>query len=600
MKKYAKVIPILVLVIIALAIALPRLGLPYVWDDTGTIIFAKTNTLTEMTNPAETLLHHLKYAWCDGPEVFRYFPINHLQVITLMTLFPDDTTIPITYQAIVWGLLAMMIYLLATELTGKRLIGIGSVLLFSLSIPGIQMSWILLQTTPLVELAIVSGLYCYVRYRRSGQSTWFYLLITLCVIAPLVRELAVLLPAVVLATTVAERRWDKKLLIALPALLIYSIFPSTVPSLFYGKFILSPIFLRGVPSLYTQMYTEGKIGIGFMGFYMPAHLVLYITPILTGLALLSIGLFLGNKLKRKIVGQLLIIVILTLSFVSLFFTGYNLQVTLYTVMLVLVVVMATEEKSNRLLPIWFLIAWIPFFWLYNGSDCGLAAPAIPWAIMVMLWIYRLPRAVENLLKPHAIAVRYTAQALLILLFAIGFIAQPLNLLATSGAYRGVASIDKETASNIPADSIVVTNLIHGAELKLLTNNKFEHYYAFYMPNFPPYVRDATAYDEMVSVESNNHDIYVIACLSVEDGENHWLINQPDKVLELKAEFEMRHNYPVIDPLKWLLPEHSRPYCGPPDLAPWAEVNTYPFHQETVIKYSMYKLIEYNSIAKGTR
>lgn len=613
------VVPLLVFVVIALAIAVPRVGIPYTWCDTGHMIATSETALANMDSPTGMVLNHARAVWYDGASIFRYIPLSSLQVVTLTVFFSENPLVPAIYQAVVWGLLAMMIYLLTVALTGKKLIGLGAAFLLSLSMPGIQMSWMLLQTTPLIELIVVSGLYFYICYRNSGKSKWLYLLGICCIIGPLVRELAVLISLVVILTVVVERRWNKKLLILLPIFLVHGLCPSFLPNLFLGRLVVLPIFTRGIPELYFFLGIGGGAPGIRLALDMPAHLALFVPPSLILLAVTSIVLFLRIEVKTQgwvgVLARALIINVLILSFASLFFTNLTRQsidtspgIAILPTFLCLLVASASFAflPYSKLLPIWFIVALVPFFQMYNSVDAGLVAPAIPWTIMIMIWIYILPGAARSLWRTYLARkgrklfsfLRYPAVAVFVFLLVVGSVSQPLNLVAAHRTFNGYVFVTNEMVgwmtTNVPEGSIVITTLTRGAELEYYADGKFEHYYAFDMPAFPPNVPGPVAYDKLVSENFPTRDIYIL--VDSARVEIDWILLQPGKTLELQTEFGMRSRYPVLDPLKNLLPVAYRLHGGPPDLVTEIRTRTGPFYQEAFAKYSLYKLVGYNSDA----
>lgn len=607
------IVPFLVFVVVALAIAVPRLGTPYTWCDTGHMIATSETALASMDNPTEAVLSHTRAVWYDDVSIDRYIPLTSIQVVALTALLPDNPLIPTIYQGVIWGLLAMMIYLLTVALTGRRLMGLGAGLLLSLSVPAIQMGWILLQTTALVELIIVSGLYFYICYRKSGGYLWLCLLGACCIIGPLVRELAVIIPLVVFLTVVVERRWDRKLGILLPVFLIHGLCPSLFPNLLLGRLVVLPIFTRGIPKIYFFLGTGGGDSGIRLSLDMPAHLALYVQPSLILLAVASIVVFLNIKTRvQGRVGRfagLFLTIVLILSFASLFFTnltresaGTSMSIAVLPTFLCLLVAAASFSflTYGKLLSVWFMVAWAPFFQMYNSVDAGLMAPAIPWVIMITIWICLLPEGARRLwrtlsARSKRLLLRPLIVGIFVLLLVVGLGGQAFNLVAVHRTFDGYVSVTDEMVgwltTSIPEGSIVITNLIRGAELEFLADGKFEHYYAFYMPAFPPNIPDAASYDRLVRENFPTRDIYIL--VDSARAKNEWLLYQPDKTLVLETEFSMSRSYPVLDPLRACLPGNYRIHAGPPDLVTEIRTRTGLFFQESFADYSLYKLVGYS-------
>jgi hypothetical protein len=472
--------------------------------------------------------------WRDSPDMARYAPITSWLVAKQLG-YPD--VLSVFWIAFTWALLALMIYVLVLEITKRKLTATIATLLVAFSMAGIQIAWTLYNTQPIIELLIVFGIYTYIKYRKTGLLGWYILLIISCIIAPLVRELAIIVPITLLALTIIERRWDKYILISMPILLLYNVFPSTIPNLIlFGKGVVISQFSRGAPLIYMS-----KFGISDLGLSMTPHLLLYLSPILIILALISVVLFIKKR-------------------------GYF--------------------PIRKILALWLVISWFPFLWLYNGADTILLAPAIPLIIIMTMWICRLP----SLLKSPKI----TRPIFYILLF-IGLMSLPFNVIAVQKTFSGndVATRDVSAwlKENIPQNSIVISNLIHGEELQWYADGWFDHYYGFPMSSFPYNVTNPTEFYVLVNKECSQRDIYIVAGLSLPSGEGHWLLKQEGITVELQKEFIMSESYPINDPLKTLLPPNIRPYGGAPDLVNEIQIyNVNPFVQQAYARYGIYKVI----------
>lgn len=595
-------IPLAVFVAVTLSMLIPRIGVPYAWSDTDTLM--RTDAITSIP---------LRLSWLDTPSVSRYLPLTRSIQATLITSFPDSPIAPTALQSIVWGVFALMVYLLVMELTRSRFASLGSALLVSFSLPCIQMVWITLhQTVALVELVIVLGLYGYVKYQNTGRRRWLYLLLGCSFVGPFVRELAIILPMVVIITTIVEKKWDRKLLIPLSPLLLHNIFPSTLPSLFLGKLIAIPVFARGVPEIFSFLSLSSWTNLSSLRLDMPIHLTLFVPPILTAFALLSAILFLREqrvlragalqRTDRK--GLVLTTIILALGFASLFFTNMKYATPEPTLLFLLpsllcLIVAIVTFPSNKLLTVWFAVSCTPFLRIYNAIDVSLIAPAIPWTIIMMVWIAKLP-TVKQLSRTSLLHLetRHLIQCItVLLLLVVGFASQPLNLLAARSTFNGITSATKEMANwmaaNIPKNSIIITNLIHGVEFKYYANNTPEPYYTFghHNPVYALVLPDPSDYNKLVEEQSPYRDIYMVTGLTLTGGRDHWLINQPNETVELQVELQTVCKYPVLDILRCLLPPNYRPYGGPPDLAPEVQIDTGLFYQEARAEYAIYKWVK---------
>lgn len=581
-----KWILIAIFVVVTLSILLPRIGMPYVFDDVSCIANAK--------NVASASIRDL---WSDSVGTHRYYPVFQSMRTLGMRLFPDSPVVPAIFQAVVWGLFAVVVYLLVMRLTKNRLASLGSSILCVFSVAGIQITWLTLHTHVLLELAIVLGLYGFVCYRDTGRNRWLYLLVGCAIVGPLLRELAIVLPIVVLLVTVVERRWDRKILILFPFLLLHNIFPSFAVSLLLGSPVVQSVFTRGLP-VYQSIFSFQ--GLALLRFNMPVHLILFVPLSLTFLALVSVVVSL-KKSKRV---QILAMCFLAFSFSSIFLTSIGFKDTFPTPLSVLpsllcVTVAIISFPRYKLLSIWFLVAWLPFFRLYNASNPILLAASIPWSIMIVIWISKLP-VVDQISKTgrtflSSLRPRYAVQyALILLLLVMGFASQPLNLVSQYKLFNETLSMEGEMgdwiATNIPEDSIVITNSTYARDIKYYSGSEGIVFgRGWGVPSGDRIaVPNSVALEKLVR-ECNPRDVYVLVTSS-RISRRSWLITSKDYPAELQAKFQVVCRYPTLDPLRSLLPELYRPRGGLPDAARETRINAGLFWEETFVELGMYKLV----------
>lgn len=576
-----------IFVVVVLSILLPRVGMPYVFDD--------VSHFAEIERIEATPISRF---WLDTTEALRYYPLSRTIQVLGMKLFPESPIIPSIYQAVVWGLFAVVIYLLVMRLTRNRLASLGSAILCAFSVSAIQITWMTLHTNALLELAIVLGLYGFVCYRDTGQRRWFYLLLGCGLVGPLLRELAIVLPIVVLLVTVVERKWDKKILILLPFLLLHSIFPSTLPNLLIGNLVAGSVFTRGLPMYYSIFSLEV---LSSLKLSMPVHLILYVPPILTFLALVSMVISLGRSRGVQVLGA----VVLAWGFASVFLTSMDHRGATLTPLTVLptylcLAVAIISFPRYKLLSIWFLVAWSPFFLLYNASNPILLAASIPWSILIAIWIGRLP-VVEHLSRSgrmffSSLKPRYMVQYAVILLLVMGFASQPLNLISAHKIFSETNSMEREMGSwmvkNVLDGSVVITNSVYARDVRYYSgsNDRIEFGRAWGVPFRERLaIPNPTALDALFE-EGRCKEVYALIVLTRENGERAWLINRPNHPAELQTKFQVVCRYPTLDPIKWLLPEIYRSRGGLPDAARETRINAGLFWEETQIELGMYKLI----------
>ena len=143
-KFFAILLPLLIFFGITFLIAVPRIGIPYSWDDGASYRFVRA-TIPITNNLYTTLSRQAYLVWYDtGNPSTSYRPLNSLLIIAEVLVFGTNSLIPDFIQAASLGLTAVVIYFLTSKLTGKKIIGVGAAILFAFLIPTLGFTWILL------------------------------------------------------------------------------------------------------------------------------------------------------------------------------------------------------------------------------------------------------------------------------------------------------------------------------------------------------------------------------------------------------------------------------------------------------------------------
>jgi hypothetical protein len=122
---------------VALILWLIRLGIPYTFDDTASIVVVRLTALAH-PNGLFTILGNLRDVWKDSRAIYEYRPINSLQVISEILFFGDDPLVPSLFQSLITGGAAAFIYLISLEFFSTPLVGLGAALLFAFSVPDLM------------------------------------------------------------------------------------------------------------------------------------------------------------------------------------------------------------------------------------------------------------------------------------------------------------------------------------------------------------------------------------------------------------------------------------------------------------------------------
>ncbi len=354
------------------------------------------------------------------------------------------------------------------------------------------------------------------------------------------------------------------------------------------------MFSRGVPA-YVSFSSLQDLANSFH-LNMPVHLILFVPPILTLLALVSMSLSL-RKWREE---ALPIICVLALSFASIFLTNMDYPDTKITFLTVLPAILCFTVAVvsffyNKFLSIWFLVAWFPFFRLYNAAEPILIEVSVPWIIIMAIWISKLP-VVEQLSQNGKsflsfLKLEYAIQFTLVLFLTMGFASQYLNLLTSYKVVNETVSASKEVANwlkaNAVGDSVVITNSVNMRDLRYYLGGDSTIDFRETAVRFE--VSTPTDYEKFVK-EHSSQNVYLLIILTNVTGEKAWIINNKKNPVELQEKFQVVCRYPTLDPLMRFLPQNYRVRGGLPDAARETRINTGLFWQETFIGYGLYKVV----------
>ncbi len=581
-----RLLPLFIFVFVTLVIGILRLGIIYLPNDPGSIKHMEETLLSQPIGSWDLFNHHVVGVWYDdGNPAREYRPLNSV-ICVGMFLLRDYPSILIFTSSALLGIAAMLVYILAMEITQKRVIALCSAFLFTLTVPSIAMTWIVINKQPLVPIFIVFGLLCYVRYTKYDRTTWLYLLWATCFIGPLFRELTGILPLTVLLVTLAEGKWDKRILIPLPILLFHGIFPSFIINLlFYGHIALTPVFSRGYMSVNEMSFLSS---LGHLKWRMPPHFVLLLPPILTILAASSAVLYGATKIRVSSERLRRAIVIIGLGFVMTFFLNKASYIP------ITFIVAFASFRFGKLLPIWFLVSWLPFFKIYS-MEVHLITAVIPWTIMVLLWVeYLFERMQERMEVSRMSLLRLLACAALV----IAFLDHSLNLVAVHSTFseisKGVVGVADWLKTNTKGKCVLVTNFSGGISISAAAGEKVRNYWT---PGSGPTgwqnpedTVTPSEFEQMVKKLYASQDIYLLEHIGRQSRRFHQYLDVPPcGKPEFVIRFNVKSSFPFLDPFKNVIPRRYMAFTGPPDLKGEFQKARGLFHREIFAVYDLHKL-----------
>jgi len=515
------------------------------------------------------------------------------------------------------------------ELTRKKFVALGSAIFYAFSVPTLVGTWLVVHSQPFTNLFIVLGLLGYVRYVKYHQPGWLIALWLSAIIAPFFRELTVILPVTVLALMLLEKRWDKPLLISMPLLLGHAWFPSFLPNLLHGTIVIQSQFRGGfvlqAPSLDSGVGIIRNLINSYanIAYSMPFQLELFIPPVVTGLAVAGIALFVYSHRKRLadvrlavalsfaiglISGILLVLTTITISNM-LIVRGYDVSVSelsrkyiFYGVLplILFLFVPLISLKFGKFFPVWLFVAGVPFLVLYINQDTHIWPASIPWIVMILLWVDYLIAAVRGWISSvpnRRILVRSVYFAVISIL-AIGFADQSLNIASVRTVWRDIGDKTMQMGERLrkaPKGSMVVSNLYQAVDIEYFAHGNTQHYLSEYWQDYPlpgRVLSERLDFEKAVSEHFPQKDVYLLA-EPANPRPSLRYVDDPPGELKLEEQFTVNSRYYFLDPLHNLVPQALWKNTAPRDLLNSFIRSGGPFYREYHQTYRLYKLTSFS-------
>ena len=253
------------------------------------------------------------------------------------------------------------------------------------------------------------------------------------------------------------RRKNPILLISTLFLTAYAFFPSFLPNLIlFGRIVVQSTVTRGYAA--SQIGSTGL----FTGLHyeIPYVLILFLPYILTIPAVVSIAITWSDKAHSKNREHS---VVCGLSHIWIYYAcplsdsrsrvnPSAISVWFFLPSIFIFFPQAVSSSLSRLLSIWFLVSFLPFYKIYT-EDVHLAPASIPWIIIVLVWISRLPTLDNGGLRIGTIKIASQSRSfklirvVLLSIIIIGFAQQTLNVYAVYSTFNGMTQ-EVETITNL--------------------------------------------------------------------------------------------------------------------------------------------------------
>jgi hypothetical protein len=450
---------------------------------------------------------------------------------------PWATAIFLVLNAVVAGLLAVAAYRLARRFTRTETAALFAVFLLLASTPiltGFLVLFVGIQA--LVPLAICAALNCYFASLASPRPRLcLFFMAALLLIAPLYREFAGIVPLLVLFLEARQGR-RRFCVIGLAVLTFFlAVYPTLIPHLlFFPNLKVARIFELGV--------LGGKTHVGIDD---------------SGSLLKQSTQMIGN-LKWRVGLDLLAVLPPTVFLLAL--CGW---------------IAAARRRKRPALPwgqaaflgCFFLLSFLPFLKVFK-EQVHLAYCLVPASIM-------LAASVEALWL-DGVADRQVARLVVTGLLLLIVADHALNLFTVRGAtqtcYAAIRDLATVCEREIPERSIILSNAHHAADVQWDCQGRFDLMYTVMTSDRRDLLIDSPkVLNELLR---GAHDRRVF-CLDVRlprlrgqyGGDRaNWIVrNRPVELLDLGRIGHVSYRYPVVDPLKLLVPISHMSWPCSPDL-----------------------------------
>lgn len=512
-----------------------RAPVTFVWDDSPTLC---ENEYPEPGIPIDPLTPHLSNGWLYGAEFRRTHADGYRPLSWMMrrvgqashAAAPGVTRFGLLLlNALIAGLLALAHFHLARRFTASGLTAGFAVFLLLASTP-ILTGFLVLFTgiQALVLLLLCVGLNSYFSYRERPQEGWqLVVLAAVLLLGPWYREFVGLLALLLIVLELQRGAWRSRVVLLAGAGFAHAVFPTALLHLAFSELPLRPVWRLGALKDQIEFTVANNPG---------AWIDLW-------------GAVQG--LQWRIFLDLLNILPPTLFLAAALGAGSLLR----------------QRQPDTWFPgVFFLVTFLPFLVVFK-EQVHLAYALVPASIL-------LARGAE--LFWHASHSRRLVRLAAVGLVGIAVCDHALNPLVvrafTRRSYATIARLSRFCAGELPRGAALVANPHHAREVRWQTRGQVSCFFtSMTSGDRHLLVHDPATLQALID-RSGAAGVYCLdARLPSTDNQPgcdriHWIVR--DRVVDLLHYGEVARvsfRYPVLDPLKWLLPTRVTSFPGSPDL-----------------------------------
>ena len=257
-------------------------------------------------------------------------------------------------------------------------------------------------------------------------------------------------------------------------------------------------------------------------------------------------------------------------------------------------------SRNLFLACWFLLFLMPFLKVFT-EQVHLAYALLPASIIIAAAVEELWRSVRF---PGLVftTARYALYSVVVLAIADHSLNPYNSYRVVQSINNGIMKMADWFRSNVPAGSIVVTNVLHGEDIRLFSNGHMKVLWTVRagIPRDKDAVDEPSAMEELLKKNQRKRDVYFLNVdfnypLEKLDYHSHkYVRNRSVDVNEIGLVHTTQVRYPFIDPLKQWVPRAYIAFLGAPDLENdfyrGPAQNHAPFMREVYAEYHVYKVV----------
>ena len=538
------------------------------------------------------------YPWIDWP--FR--PLEHLFVPALLGIFGDNGPALIMFKSLFLGGSAVLIYLIALEVTKRKSIAVGSVFFFGLSTPTIIEIWWYHHMQIYVQFLILLGIYSYFCYKR-GNNWWIIPLWFSAIVAPWMEEAGLSLSLVILIIAIIQRQKDLKILISMPLLVLNGIYTSFIPNLILEHTIVTKTIFGSFVA--GEAAHNGLLGV--VQNDLPYLTIGTLPPIITATAFGSLIIYLIRKKTIASYSAITCLVFLSI----MFFYAYppnppegSVELPRILASLLPLAFALSLYHENKFLSSWFIISYLPFIQIKHLS-VNLLPLDVPWIIMIMLslsFLFDIPIQKQDL-KPSKVK-REVIVIALVGIIVVGVTSQVSNILIVRDTWVKLGNNTKNMASfasnEIGKGAAVFgdrNSFFESVDMAYFANGQFKGFIIADPPvQYPTkaFIAHTNQGAEAILANSSYPYNYVLTQQATGPDTLHVFVKQHPEKFDLVAIFEVKSRLPLIDPVTLILPHDSPLYQGINFMRIYSTGGG-PFYADVYNQYQLYRYIDYSKI-----